>query len=107
MSFLAANDAPDPAALAQPVGLALSKLAAWLNQVLENDRQFYEGSFLSEVVTALTVADKYARFGVDYRPAILEIRAAFNRSHVRKAGLNAPLALDEWLARHPASAATR
>ncbi|MGC4073714.1 MAG: hypothetical protein QM760_14635 [Nibricoccus sp.] len=107
LSFLAANDAPNPAALAQPVAVALSQLAAWLNQNLKSDRQFYEGSYLSEVVTALTVADKYARFGVDYRPAILEIRAAFNRSHVIKAGLNAPLVLDQWLARHPASTAVR
>ncbi len=107
LNFLAANEPPDPAALAQPVTAALSKLAAWLNQNLKADRQFYEGLYLSEVVTALTVADKYARFGVDYRPAILEIRAAFNRSHVRKAGLSAPLVLDEWLARHPAAAETR
>lgn len=98
LGYLELKDAPDSAALAVPVRIALESLTPWIQRELERSTQFWSETYYSETRMALAVADKFAPHGVDYVPAMRALRDAFNHPHAKVANLQAPALIDAWLA---------
>ena len=103
LGFLELSDPPDAAALAVPVRTALESLAPWIHGELERSTGFWPESYVWETKMALAAADKFARYGIDYVPAVRALRAAFDHPKARIANLEAPRLLDTWLAKRRSS----
>jgi hypothetical protein len=108
LTFLRDNDPPDKAPLAEPVRGAFLLV---VEQVRENMRDAFNPrgfQFVSSADEVLTVADKYATYGVDYVPVIREYRAALDvpgkseryQEQSLKNDLESRKQLDRWLAVH-------
>jgi hypothetical protein len=108
LTFLRDDDAPDKAALAEPIRDAFLLVA---KNVQESMREVYNprnSQFVSDADTVLTVADKFAQYGVDYAPAIREYRNALDEpgkspryeEEKLKTDLDSRRQLDRWLAVH-------
>lgn len=99
--FLDSNDPPDAAALAEPVRDGLLALADELRQRMRATHTLRSDEFEPEVLRAMSVADKFAAQGPDYRSAMQAVRDALDEPRERPADLVARRVLDRWLAQHP------
>lgn len=97
--YLDACDAPDPQALAEPVRVAMLKLAAKARDAVERTHTFHAGQFDWNTRLILSVADKFSARGVDYTPAIREFRAALDLPRGKDFNFTARQPLDAWLAK--------
>ncbi len=104
-TFLADNDVDDPKRLAEPVKTGVLSVADFVRERIgyKNDvSQAYPHEFMSEVTLALEVVQKFEGLGVDYRPAVRALRAAFDAPcPAGKLRFECVLELDAWLKMHP------
>lgn len=102
LTFLRDNDAPNPAPLAEPVRDALLLLAHNVKDLMRTEYNIRPTDFESDTDSLLTVAGKFAPYGVDYQPAIREFRAALDAPREPKVQLYCRETIDRWLAKnHP------
>lgn len=102
-AFLEAEDPPDPAALAPRVRDGMGHLARELRRAVARTHTLRPDDFEPVVRRSLAVADRYARYGVDFRPALEELRDAFDapRDFAQPTPrMTGRALLDDWLKRH-------
>ena len=103
-TFLASNEVDDKAMFAEPVRqgvLIQAKLIRGDIRKCRDSYDLYEGRFSWEVERVLRAVDKFEGMGVDYRPAVQEMRNALDeRTSFEKPKLTAKGILDKWLKKH-------
>lgn len=99
MTFLAWNDVPDPAALAEPVRDSIFLLADDVRQQFRDAHHLWNESFDDMAKRVLAVADRYGGYGVDLVPAVRAFRSALDEPRAQKIVPTARKPLDDWLAR--------
>jgi hypothetical protein len=100
MYFVDAHDPPEPASIAEPLRDGILRLAGLARKSMETQDRMFEDQFDSDVQRILSAADRFAKYGVDYVPAIRQYRAAMDVPRDRMADKNKPtcrFALDQWL----------
>jgi hypothetical protein len=99
--FLAANKVDDPTRLAVPVRTGVESVADWVRRKLRDATtytQFYPEQFTYEVRHVLATVDIFEGQGVDYRPSVRAIQAAFSEpSAAELPTFDCLRTLDEWL----------
>jgi hypothetical protein len=100
-NFLASNDVDDPQLFLEPVREGVLIQARLIRETIRkasHPSHFYEGQFRWEVERVLRTVDRFKNKGVDYLPAVKELRAAFNEpSGFEKPKWGAVEMVDEWL----------
>ncbi len=103
-TFLASNDVDDKAMFAEPVRQGVLIQAKLIRENIRQCRDayaLYAGKFTWEVERVLRTVEKFEGMGVDYRPAVQEMRNALDeRTHFEKPKLAAKGILDKWLKKH-------
>ncbi len=103
-NFLASNDVDDktlfPEAVRQGV-LIQAKLIRDDIRKCRDGYDLYEGRFTWEVNRVLRTVNKFEGMGVDFRPAVQELRKSLDeRTDFEKPRLPAKYMLEEWLKKH-------
>lgn len=100
-TFLAANDVPNPASIAPAIAEGIRQEALLVRERIRrasHPSHLYEGLMIFEVEALLQTAEKYAKFGTDYAPAMQQLRAAFSEpSGYTHPKYRAVQAIDRWL----------
>lgn len=100
-TFLAANDVPNPASFAPAIAEGIRQEALLVRERIRrasHSSHLYEGLMIFEVEALLQTAEKYAKFGTDYAPALQQLRAAFSEpSDFPHPKYRAAQAIDRWL----------
>ncbi|MBC7777577.1 MAG: hypothetical protein H7246_19240 [Phycisphaerae bacterium] len=103
-NFLASNDVDDKTLFLAPVNTGVLSLADWIRRQIREASEahhFYEDQFSWEVERMLRAVDKFEGMGTDYRPAVREVRAAFEEpSEMKKPKFNCISTLDNWIKKH-------
>ncbi|MBX2929781.1 MAG: hypothetical protein KF852_18250 [Saprospiraceae bacterium] len=103
-TFLASNDVDDKALFAEPIRQGVLIQARLVRENMRKCRDkydLYQGRFTWEVERVLRTVDKFQGLGVDYRPAVQELRNALDEPvsfEIPK--LTAVRVLDKWLKKH-------
>ncbi|MCK6693032.1 MAG: hypothetical protein L6Q97_13150 [Thermoanaerobaculia bacterium] len=101
LGFLAHNEVENKALLANAVSEGIFVQAAEIRRGIRdaNHRDnLYAGQFYSEVSAVLEVLKHFKDTGIDYRPAVQELRNAFYEPcRYDKPDFKAPELLDKWL----------
>ena len=99
--FLASNEVDDPAMFLEPVREGVLIQARLIRESIRNashPSHYYEGQFSWEVERVLNTVDRFKGKGVDYKPAIQELRDAFNEpSEYEKPKWYAIKLIEQWL----------
>lgn len=102
-TFLASNEVEDKNLFLEPVRKGVLIQAKLIGESVHNSTQasdFYPERFSWEVERLLRTVDKFEGFGIDYRPAVRELRTVLDDlSRVEKIKLNCLSILDNWLKR--------
>jgi hypothetical protein len=100
-TFLASNSVDNPELFPKPVNAGVLIQANLIRQSIRNashPSHFYQGQFSWEVERVLRTVDKFKNKGVDFAPAVKELRNAFNeRSEYEKPRWVAMDMVEEWL----------
>lgn len=99
--FLADNEAPDAAALVEPVREALLALASDVRRRMRESHHLWNDSFDVPVRRALAAAQRIASAtGADYRAEILSLRGALDEPRRQDVQPQCRGLLDAWLSAH-------
>ncbi len=100
-TFLASNEVDDKTMFPEPVRQGVRIQARLIRESIRNCRNpydLYAGRFGWEVERVLRTVDKFKGMGVDYRPAVQELRLALDEpARFEKPRLAATLTVDKWL----------
>ncbi len=97
-TFLASNEVENKSLFPEPVRRGVLKLAELVRKAIKESRELSAGQYTWEVDRVLRTVDKYTGMGVDYLPAVRELRAAFDQSSpFTKPALRAAKMLDKWI----------
>lgn len=100
-TFLASNEVEDKTRFPEAVRLGVLQQAKSLGESLRGGQTFYPDHYIWEVGRLLRTVEKFEGMGVDYLPALRELRAAFNRSFDgEKRQYDAAKLLDQWIKKH-------
>jgi hypothetical protein len=103
-TFLASNEVDDKALFAEPVRQGVLIQARLIRENIRQCRDghdLYAGKFAWELERVLRSVDKFEGMGVDYRPAVQEMRNALDeKTSFEKPKLVAMGILDQWLKKH-------
>lgn len=103
-TFLASNEVEDKAMFAEPIRQGVLIQARLVRENIRQCRDkysLYEGKFTWEVERVLRTVDKFQGMGTDYRPAVQELRKAFDEPvSFEKPELAAKSILDKWLKKY-------
>ncbi|MFN0175372.1 MAG: hypothetical protein ACKVU0_12035 [Saprospiraceae bacterium] len=103
-TFLASNEVDDKTMFLVPVNTGVLSLADWVRRKIREASQphhFYQDQFSWEMERMLRTVDKFKGLGTDYRPAIREVRAAFDEpTEVKKPKYNCITSLESWIKRN-------
>lgn len=98
LTYLRDNEPPgDSATLAEPARDAIFLSAKRLREEFATGREFKADDIESGVDTALTVADKFSKYGVDFLPAVRDYRAALDAPKYGKVPPASLKRMDTWL----------
>jgi hypothetical protein len=97
--FLRDNEPPDRSPFGEPIREAFILTANNVRGLMRTEVVIHTDSFVYETSTVLEVVDKFGKSGVDYLPAIRQLRAAMDEPRSEKVELEAKKTLDEWLAK--------
>ena len=100
-NYLASNDVDNPELFPEPVKAGVLIQAKLIRASIRNashPSHFYQGQFTWEVDRVLRTVEKFKSKGVDFVPAVKELRDAFNeKSEFEKPEWNAKEQVDKWL----------
>ena len=103
-TFLASNEVDDKALFPEPVRQGVLIQARLIRDDIKQCRDAYDlyaGKFTWEVERVLRTVDKFQGMGVDYRPAVQEMRNALDeKTSFDKPKLAAIGLVDKWLKKH-------
>lgn len=103
-TFLASNDVDDKAMFAEPIRQGIQIQAKLIRENIRQCRDhysLYSGKFIWEVDRVLRTVDRFNNTGVDYRPAVQELRRALDeKTSFKKPELGAIRILEDWLKKH-------
>jgi hypothetical protein len=103
-TFLASNEVDDKQLLVKPVNTGVLHVADWIRKTIQNashESHFYADQFVWDVERMLGSVEKFQDMGVDYLPAVRQVRAAFNEpSAYKKVKFRCVSLLDDWIKRH-------
>jgi hypothetical protein len=102
--FLASNDVDDPTLFLEPINTGLMIQAKLIRERIRrcsHPSHLYSSMFNWDVERILRTVDKYDGKGVDYLPAMNEVRAALDEpSDFDKPEFDCTSALDKWIKTH-------
>ena len=100
-TFLAFNEVEDKTLFPEAIRYGIFNQAGFIRESIRRcrgDYDLYSSRFLWEVERVLRTIDKFQGMGVDYRPAVQEMRNALDEpTSFKKPKLNATKILDDWL----------
>jgi len=99
-TFLEDNAVDDPALFPEAVNKGLLQMAADIRKRISQAPHLRADEYDWIVKRGLAVANKFQGLGVDFLPAVREIRAALDeppQSHLKKVKYNCARDLDQWL----------
>lgn len=103
-TFLASNEVDDKTIFPEPVRQGVLIQARLIRESIRNCRNpydLYAGRFTWEVERVLRTVDQFEGMGVDYRPAVQELRQALDEpASFEKPRLAAMAIVDKWLKKH-------
>ena len=102
-SFIAYNEVEDKSLFPVPVNKGLHEVAVFIRHAIQGTLpdDFEPTMFSDEVDRVLKSISKYEGMGVDYLPAVKEIRSALDEPVAGKVYLfNCSVALDDWIEKH-------
>lgn len=103
-TFLASNEVDDKALFAEPVQKGAFIQARLIRESIRNCRgtyDLYSSRFAWEAERVLRTLEKFEGMGLDYRPAVQEMRAALDEpTSFEKPKLECKSILDKWLKTH-------
>lgn len=100
-TFLGSNEVPDKSLFPEAVRKGILQQAKIFRDGIKDGRTFYPGQFGTEVRNVLNTVEQFQGMGVDYLPALRELRAALDtRANVEKPTFLCAKALDKWLSKH-------
>ncbi len=103
-NFLASNEVDDKAQFPEAVRQGVLIQARLIRENIRQCRDAYDlyaGKFTWEVERVLRTVDRFQGMGVDYRPAVQEMRNALDEpTNFEKPKLVAKEILDKWLKKH-------
>ena len=103
-TFLSDNDVDDPQRLAEPVKTGVLSIANFVRERIgykTDASQAHPHEFMSEVTLALRAVQKFEGLGVDFRPAVKDLRAAFDAPcPAGRLRFDCVSDLDAWLNKH-------
>lgn len=101
ITFLAYNDVEHPEKFTEPVRTGVLNQARLIRESIRkayHPSHFYTGQFAGEIERVLRMVDRYKGKGVDYKPAVQELLAAFSEpSELDKPKWNATQMVEKWL----------
>ena len=104
LQFLAFNDVNNPALFLDPVRLGVINQARLMRERINrcsHPSHFYPDMFSWEVERVLRTVDRFEGRGMDYLPAVKEVRAALDEpSPFDKPEFNCLPELDKWIKKH-------
>lgn len=105
LQFLSSNDVDDPSLFLEPVRVGVLNQARLIRQSIHEASQphhLYADQFSWEVERVLRTVDRFKGKGVDYRPAVKEVRAALDEpAEFEKPKFRCISMLDKWIAANP------
>lgn len=103
-TFLASNDVDSAALFLEPIQkgiLIQAKLVRERIQSASHQSDLYSGLFLWEIERLMRTVDKFDNMGVDYLPAMKELRNALNEpSRYGKKDFSITPKIDKWIKKH-------
>ena len=103
-TFLASNEVNDKTIFVEPLREGLFIQAKLIRKDISTaaySSQLPSNQFFQKVKRALQTADRFAGMGTDYRPAVKEMRKAFDEPcSIKKPNFKSIPLLDEWLRKH-------
>ena len=100
-TFLASNEVDDKALFLEPVRQGVLIQARLIRKDIRDCRDTYDlyaGRYSWEVERVLRTVDKFEGMGIDYRPAVQELRRALDEpTRFEKPKLAATATVDKWL----------
>lgn len=102
--FLISNDVDDKPRFAKGVYQGVLSQARLIRERLRrasHPAHVYDGQFIFEVRNCLDAVEKFKDLGVDFKPAMQELRAALDqRTHYDNPDVSSKKLLDKWLKKH-------
>lgn len=96
--YLQAHAPPQPERLKDALAVGIERVAAALKTSIASTHTLYADQGMSEVERVLDAVRAFAVHGVDYRPALLQLRRALDHRRPHQLPLRALAVLDQWLA---------
>lgn len=100
-TFLASNDVDDKSLFAEPVKRGIAHYSSNIRKSIKDapyKEALYPDLFSYEIMRILRTVDKFRDTGVDYMPAVRDMRAALNQSsEYNKGQFRIIPALDDWI----------
>jgi hypothetical protein len=97
-TFLASNEVEDKTLFLEAVRLGVLQQAKIVRTGFKEGREMYEGQYGWEVERVLRTVEKFEGMGVDYLPAVRELRAAFDEpSPFGRTNVKPAVFIDKWL----------
>lgn len=103
-NFLASNEVDDKSLFPQAINTGILATAEWIRKEIKDayhDHDLYAGQFSWQVERIIRTVNKFEGMGVDFRPAMLELRSALDqKAEVKKPEFQCTSALDQWIKSH-------
>ncbi|MEP6794648.1 MAG: hypothetical protein ABJB16_10005 [Saprospiraceae bacterium] len=102
-NFLQSNDVTDKKSFLQPVFNGVMSVAAYIRHTIQgtSPSAFDDSMFSDEVNRVLRTVEKFEGNGVDYLPAVREIRDALDEPVLgKKINFDCRTILDSWIGKH-------
>ncbi len=100
-TFLGSNEVPDKSRFPEAVRKGILQQTIIVRDRIKNGHTFYPGQFGTEIRNVLNTVEQFQGMGVDYLPALRELRAALDtRANVEKPTFLCVKAFDKWLSKH-------
>jgi len=97
-TFLASNEVEDKTLFPEAVRLGVLRQAEIARKAFKESREMYDGQYGWEVERVLRTVEKFEGMGVDYLPAVRELRAAFDQpSSFDRTNKKPAVFIDKWL----------
>lgn len=97
-TFLASNEVDNKALFPEAIRTGVLRQASTFGANLRQSRDFYADHYIWEVGRILRTVERFEGMGVDYLPAVRELRAAFARASDRgKPPYKSVAVIDKWM----------
>ena len=103
LSFLSFSEVDDKSIFPPAINSGILNTAAWIRHDIQgtSPSEFYADRYTAEIGSALQSADKYEGMGLDFAPAVQELRSALDEPFAgKKAKFDCIPRLEEWIKKH-------